>query len=59
MAGIDKRVEDLERRFGGGQPVRLNVVREGQEKPDYSVIITPDGKFIREAKPAGEGRTDE
>jgi hypothetical protein len=48
MAGIDKkkRVENLERRFGGDEPVRINVVYEGDEEPAYGFMLTPSGERI-------------
>lgn len=47
MGSIDRRLEELERRLGGGEPVRINVVREGKEEPAYSVVLTPSGEFVR------------
>ena len=58
MASIDKRVEELERRFGGDEPVRIDVLYEGAEEPAYSFMLTPSGESIRvEGNPgeAGEG----
>ena len=48
MAGIDKhkRIEDLERRLGGDEPVRINVVYDGDEKPAYSFMLTASGERI-------------
>ena len=52
MSVLEKRLEALERRFGGGESVRINVVREGEEEPAYSVVLTPSGEFVRvEGKP--------
>ena len=60
MASIDKRVEDLERSFGGDEPVRINVVREGEEEPAYSVVLMPSGEFVRvEGNPGEAERGDE
>ena len=46
MASIDKRVEELERRFGGDEPVRIDVLYEGAEEPAYSFMLTPSGERI-------------
>jgi hypothetical protein len=54
MGSIDRRLEDLERRFGGGEPVRINVVREGKEEPAYSVVLMPSGEFVRVEGNPGE-----
>ena len=50
MGSVDKRIEDLERRFGGREHVvEIGVVQGEDEEPLYSFLLTPGGRRFGES----------
>jgi hypothetical protein len=61
MGSLDKRIDSLEQRLGGREPVRINVVQEGPKGREdekeflYTVTVYPsEGNPLEEAPEQGE-----